>query len=87
MRNKVVKNQLDRIDLNMTIYETIAGRNLTEASKNLLSCQASLWDDVARFEILSARRISTSFRVQYSGHEGELWEFWEFEIFTHSESL
>jgi hypothetical protein len=87
MKNHVAQNQQDRIDLNKTIYESAKGRNLVEAANNLLSDQAGFFDGVARFEILSARRLSTSFRVQITGHEGELWEVWEFEFFTHSDSL
>lgn len=87
MENQVAQNQDDRIALMKTIYESAKGRNLAEAANNLLSDQAGFFDGVARFEILSARRISTSFRVQITGHEGELWEVWEFEIFTHEESL
>jgi hypothetical protein len=87
MENQAAQNQDDRIALMKTIYESAKGRNLVEAAQNLLSEQAGFFDGVVRFEILSARRISTSFRVQITGHEGELWEVWEFEIFTHSESL
>ena len=87
MNSQVAQNQLGRIDLNKTIYESAIGRNLVEAANKLLADQAGFFDGVARFEILSARRISTSFRVQYTGHEGELWEVWEFEVFTHSHSL
>jgi len=87
MNSQVAQNQVDRIDLNKTIYESAKGRNLVEAAQNLLADQAGFFDGVARFEILSARRISTSFLVHISGHEGELWEVWEFEIFTHSHSL
>jgi hypothetical protein len=85
--SQVAQNQRDRIALNKTICESAIGRNLVEAAENLLADQAGFFDGVARFEILSARRISTSFRVQITGHEGELWEVWEFEIFTHSDSL
>ena len=87
MKNTIADIQLDRIDLNKTIYESAVGRNLVEATQNLLKDQAGFFDGVARFEILSARRISASFRVSYPGHEGELWEVWEFEIFTHSKDL
>ncbi|SPE18010.1 hypothetical protein SBA5_1200004 [Candidatus Sulfotelmatomonas gaucii] len=87
MNSQVAQNQLDRIDLNKTIYESAIGRHLVEATNNLLKDQAGFFEGVARFEILSARRISASFHVEISGHEGELWEVWEFEIFTHSLSL
>jgi hypothetical protein len=87
MNYQVAQNQADRISLNKTIHESAIGRNLVEAAKNLLSDQSGFFDGVARFEILSARRISTSFRVQIAGHEGELWEVWEFQIFTHSSGL
>ena len=87
MNSQVAQNQLDRIDLNKTIYESAIGRNLVEAANKLFTDQAGFFDGVARFEILSARRLSTSFCVQITGHEGELWEVWEFEFFTHSDSL
>lgn len=86
MKNRVAQNQLDRISLTKTIYESAIGRNLVEAADNLLSDQEIFFDGAARFEILSARRISTSFQVQYTGHEGEFWEVWEFEFFTHLDS-
>lgn len=87
MDGQIEQNQLERIGLNKTIYESAVGRNLVEATQNLLSDQASFWDGAACFEILSARRISATFRVQYPGHEGELWEVWEFEIFIHADNL
>lgn len=87
MKNQVAKNQLERISLNKTIYESAIGRNLVEATQNLLKDQAYAFDGVARFEILSARRISASRPVLTSGHETELWEVWEFEIFTHPEGM
>ena len=68
MDSQVAQNQWDRIALNKTIYESAIGRNLVEAAQSLLDDQDGFFDDIARFEILSARRISTSFRVQYTGH-------------------
>jgi hypothetical protein len=87
MENQIAGSQLDRISVMKTVLESAKGRNLVEAAQNLLTDQAGFFDGVARFEILSARRISTSFLVKIAGHEGEQWEVWEFEIFTHSESL
>lgn len=87
MKNPVSQNQRDRIALNTTIHESAVGRNLAEAANNLLAEQAEFFEGIARFEIISARRISTSFRVQYAGHQAEMREVWEFEVFTHSESL
>jgi hypothetical protein len=85
--NQLADSQQDRISVMKTVFESAIGRNLVEAAQNLLSDQAGFFDGVSRFEILSVRRISTSFPVKISGHEGELWEVWEFEIFIHSESL
>ena len=87
MKNQLANNQQDRIDLNKTIRETAIGRDLVEAAKNLLADQAGFFDGVSRFELIAARRISASYRVQITGNKGELWEAWEFELFTHSESL
>jgi hypothetical protein len=85
--NQIASNQQDRIGLNKTIYESEMGRNLVEAAERLLDGQAGFFDDVARFEIISARRISTSYRIQFPEHKGELWEVWEFELFAHPDSL
>jgi len=87
MQNGIAEYQMERIGLNKTVFESAPGRNLVEATQNLLADQECFFDDVARFEILSARRLSTSYRVRYEGHEGELWEIWEFEFFTHAERL
>ena len=87
MKNQVAQNQRGRIALNKTLYESATGRNLAEATQNFLSAQADFFEGIDRFEILSARRISTSYRVQYTGHEGEFWEVWEFEFFAHWEGL
>jgi hypothetical protein len=87
MENQIADSQQDRISVMKTVLESAIGRDLVEATQNLLADQACFFEGVARFEILSARRISTSFRVEISGREGERREVWEFEIFTHSESL
>lgn len=87
MENQIADSQQDRISAMKTVFESAICRNLVEAARNLLSDQAGSCDRAARFEILSARRISTTFLVEISGHEGELWEVWEFEILAHSESL
>ena len=80
-------NQQRRIGENRTVFESAIGRDLVEATQHLNADQACFFEGVVRFEILSARRISTSYRVQIEGHEGELWEVWEFEIFSHAEKL
>ena len=71
------------IDFNRTICEPAFGRDLVEAAKNLLADQACFFDGVTRFEIISARRISASKRIQWKGRENELVEVWEFEFFAH----
>ena len=83
MYNATYAAQTERISINKTVFESAIGRNLVEATQNLLADQACFFDGITRFEILSARRISTSFRVMITGHEGELWEVWEFEFFAH----
>jgi hypothetical protein len=87
MKNATISAQQERIGINKTILEAGIGRDLVEATQHLLADQACFFDGISRFEILSARRISTSFRVNYKGHEGELREVWEFEFFAHAESL
>jgi len=87
MENQIANYQQDRISVMKTVFESATGRNLVEATQNLLADQAGFFEGVARFEILSARRISTSFRVEISGHEGERREVWEFEFFAHSDRL
>lgn len=82
-----ISDQQYRISVRKTVFESAIGRNLVEATENLLAEQSCFFDGVARFEILCARRISTSFRTNITGHECELWEVWEFEFFTHAESL
>ena len=59
------------------------GPNLAAAATNCLADQVCSFDGVQRFEIIAARRLSTSFAVQIEGHEGEFWEVWEFEVFGH----
>ena len=86
-RNRIAENQWDYIELNKTIRKSASDRDLVEAAENLLADQACFFDGVTRFEILSARRISTSRRIYWEGREGELVEVWEFEFFTHSDRL
>jgi len=86
-KNRIARFQQDYIALHKTIRESAMGRDLIEAADNLLSDQACFFEGVVRFEIISARRISSSYRVQWDGRENELVEVWEFEFFTHSDSL
>jgi hypothetical protein len=87
MKKQKVSYQQYRIELNKTVFESAPGRNLVEATQHLLADQECFFHGVTRFEILSARRLSTSHRVGFEGHEGELWEVWEFEFFTHADKL
>jgi hypothetical protein len=87
MENHPDQNQDDRIALMKTINESAVGRNLLEAVQNLFSSQTSRFDGVSRLEILSARRASTFFFMRVPGKGGELFELWEFEIFTHADGL
>jgi hypothetical protein len=73
----------ERLDLMLTATVSAIGSNLVAAATNCLADQACFFDGVKRFEIVAARRISTSFIVQIEGHEGEAWEVWEFEVFGH----
>lgn len=73
----------------MDLIKTSAiGRNLKEAYDNLLEDQECYSDDVNRFEVLSARRISSQFQVadelardSFDGQRTV--EVWEFEVFGH----
>jgi hypothetical protein len=85
MKKEKVTYQQQRIDLNKTVYESAPGRDLVEAAQHLLADQACFFGGVARFEIIGARRLSASHRIQWEGREGELLEMWEFEFFTHAE--
>ena len=73
----------------MEVLKTTAiGRNLAEAYYALLADQECTVADVNRFEVLSARRISSEFRVSdelaESAFDGQRTvEVWEFEVFGH----
>jgi hypothetical protein len=58
------------------------GPNLTAALKNCLADQDSFFDGITRFEIIGARRISTSFIFRGNGRD-EPREVWELEVFCH----
>ena len=71
-----------------TIKTSAIGRNLKEAYDHLLNDQGCYSDDINRFEVLSARRISTEFQVadelareSFDGQKTV--EVWEFEVFGH----
>jgi hypothetical protein len=81
--NMTAEVMQERLDSNLTTTLSAIGSNLVEAASNCLADQAGSFDGVRRFEIIAARRISSSFIVQIEGHEGEAWEVWEFEIFGH----
>ena len=85
MKKKKVSFQQQRIDLNKTVYESASGRDLAEATENLHADQAGFFPGISRFEIIGARRLSASHRIQWEGREGELVEVWEFEVFAHAE--
>jgi hypothetical protein len=74
----------ERIDSNLTVTISAIGPNLPEAAANCLADQAYFCDGVKRFEIIAARRISTSYNVPIGSLEGENWEVWEFEVFPHT---
>jgi len=73
----------------MEVLKTTAiGRNLGEAYNSLLEEQDCFSEDVNRFEVLAARRISTQFQVadelakeSFGGKKTV--EVWEFEVFGH----
>jgi hypothetical protein len=90
MKKKLVPNvtaavMQERLDSNLTATVSAIGSNLVAAATNCFADQACLFDGVRRFEIIAARRISSSFIVQIEGHEEEAWEVWEFEVFGHTE--
>jgi hypothetical protein len=82
--NKTAAVMEERINLNLTTKVSAFGPSLVEATKNCLADQAWSFDGVRRFEIIAARRISTSFMVPIGSLEGEAWELWEFEVFVHT---
>jgi hypothetical protein len=83
MHNIINDSHLDSIMAMKTVFVSAIGPNLIGATQTLLADSAGCFEYVARVEILSARRLSTSHRVSIAGHEDELWEVWEFEVFTH----
>jgi hypothetical protein len=64
IRNKLVSN--------VTATVSAIGPNLLAAATNCIADQACIFSGVRRFEIVAARRISTSFIVPIEGHEGKL---------------
>ncbi len=74
----------ERLDSNLTVTVSAVGPNLPEAAVNCLADQAYFCDGVKRFEIIAARRISTSYNVPIGSLAGENWEVWEFEVFPHT---
>lgn len=73
----------ERLDSNLTVTVSAFGPNLPEAAANCLADQAWSFKGIQRFEIIAARRISTSYNVPIGSLEGEDWEMWEFEVFPH----
>ena len=74
----------ERLDSNLTVTVSAIGSNLAAAAVNCLADQAYFFDGVQRFEIIAARRISTSFIVPIGSLAGEAGEVWEFEVFPHT---
>jgi hypothetical protein len=67
---------------------TAIGRNLGEAYDYLIKDQGCTFPEVSRFEVISARRISTQFRISNElateAFDGQhTVEVWEFEVFGH----
>lgn len=73
----------------MEVLKTAAiGRNLAEAYEFLMDDQECTAEEINRFEVLSARRISTQFVVSEElateSFDGQRTvEVWEFEVFGH----
>jgi hypothetical protein len=88
MKKKFITNitaavMQERLDSNLTTTVSAIGPDSVGAMINCLADQDCSFAGVRRFEIIAARRISSSFIVQIEGHEGEAWEVWEFEVFGH----
>jgi hypothetical protein len=89
MKKKPVSNvtaaaKRERLDSSLTVTVSAIGSNLVAAATNCLADQAYFCDGVIRFEMIAARRISTSYNVPVGSLEGEDWEVWEFEVFPHT---
>jgi hypothetical protein len=66
------------------------GRDLAEAYDYLIQDQECTFPDVSRFEVLSARRVSTEFSISHElaekAFDGQhTVEVWEFTVFGHPE--
>lgn len=62
------------------VKEIFFGKNLPEAFTHCMEDSTVYREDVSTWEVIAARKVSSSVRVEWEGREGELVEAWEFEL-------